>query len=703
MNHPISTAQVQLLAQVAALGKMNEAQSWENVPFASPNDILRLIAALSGSDLTPKMTRKTLTVHRPDVFARVLAQLNGARHTHFVHRRTCEKLCKYYKNHPLPADGEMLKIYYRRVTFDVCKMNRSLRRAILACLESFSQEILLEDMASFRRQWVCVGETLHPGDYARQFPKTFRAFCALRKKDKKGNRYPKAQSWNAKWENAVRNAREDDCKSLIENKPDQLPARLDWLMRSRRHQPEFSANPTHVAQDDNRNAPAAPSDHSHLPPFAKRLAAVKAAFAQSAKNLKSYASNALHHMQQDDGFVQWTCAQLESAPIASLMTLWTHLGMRRHRHHARIYTIPTHPLRQFSDVDRREPLNPLMAQALRFKLEKMIVSELSKLPKLDYAVIDASLQSLPTPPLPTPFDLGGARLIPGSLLALKNTRAETMRLLLHWCQKPHVGNVCLRFHAEFFDAAWHPLSHCSESATNPSPLASHRGFAFSAPYPNGATQSIDIRRTAAQKLGARFCVLSVNGDGRIFSDVLQRGYVGVAFPATDLDTCKKVPFKFALHGLIRNYIPLVVDLVENQIHFIDLCVRHTDDPVLSLSDEKMVRRIQSALSFESSHISRFHLALFHAAARCPHVSIRGNDGMLRVFHHHDIESSAAFLRRMLQNEPDDIVSPSEARLPLSPRLVFSLTDDSPLPPQSDAAIVFSDKNDWTDWYRFLVN
>lgn len=689
--HPMTPAQVQLLAHVAALGKNNDAQQWENVPFASPNDILRLIAALSGSDLTPKMTRKNLSVHRADVFDRVLAQLNGARRVHFVRRSACEKCCKYYKNHPLPIDGEILKIYYRRVTFDVCKMNRALRRSILACLENFSQEILLEDMAAFRRQWVCVGETLHPGDYARQFPKTFRAFCALRKKDKNGNRYPKAQSWNAKWHDAIRHASVDECQSLIASKNENLPARLDWLVRSLTHHPEFPAKKISAPQNEKIN----------LPPFAKRLAAVKAAFAQTAKNLKSYASHTLQQMQRDDDFVHWACAQLDQASASTLMTLWAHFSMRRHRHSARIYTIPAHPLRQFSDNDKREPLNPLMVRALMFQWEKMIVSKLSALPKFEYAVIDASLKSFPTPPLPITRDLGGARLIPGSQLTLKNTRAENMRLLLHWCQLPHVGNICLRFAADFFDENWLPLSHCSESTSPSDPLASHRGFAFLAPYPNGATQSIDIHRSAAKKIGARYAVLSVNGDGRVFSNDLQRGFIGVAFPATDSGECKNIPFKFALHGLIQNYIPLVVDFVENKIYFIDLCVRHADAPALSLSDEKIIRRIQSALSFVSSHVSRFHLALFHAAARCTHVCIRENDGMMRVFHHHNIESSAAFLRRMLQNEPDDILSPSEARLPISPRLSFALNDDSPLPPHSDAAVVFSDKNNLTHWHRFL--
>jgi hypothetical protein len=57
---------------------------------------------------------------------------------------------------------------------------RPLRRFLLALLDGFGPEQLVEDMRRHRRAWIAAGELLHPGEHARRYSAVALAFAALR-------------------------------------------------------------------------------------------------------------------------------------------------------------------------------------------------------------------------------------------------------------------------------------------------------------------------------------------------------------------------------------------------------------------------------------------------------------------------------------------------------------------------------------------
>ena len=96
--------------------------------------------------------------------------------------------------------------------------NRAERREIMAMLESLP--INAEEMKRYEKRWIRVGERLHVGDYAKVFPKTFRAFQKLRN--------GKFRTWNSR----VENAKSLEAQlGLLAQRPGEFARRLDALLR----------------------------------------------------------------------------------------------------------------------------------------------------------------------------------------------------------------------------------------------------------------------------------------------------------------------------------------------------------------------------------------------------------------------------------------------------------------------------------------
>ena len=107
----------------------------------------------------------------------------------------------------------------KRVLAHFKKFKRSERKYLLSLLETV---VDVKEMVLYRGRWIKLGEILHPGDYAKRFPLTMKAFKELRN--------TKVKSWYSDVDAAFLKSMEVGLKKLSE-RPGEFARRLDHLLR----------------------------------------------------------------------------------------------------------------------------------------------------------------------------------------------------------------------------------------------------------------------------------------------------------------------------------------------------------------------------------------------------------------------------------------------------------------------------------------
>ena len=100
---------------------------------------------------------------------------------------------------------------------------RSERKFFLEILEAKGE--LTEDMLRYKERWIRAGEILHPGDYAGRYPKTYKAFTAIR------NNHI-VHTFAGKFETAIRDKDLQGIIKLASTRPGEYARRLDWMLRT---------------------------------------------------------------------------------------------------------------------------------------------------------------------------------------------------------------------------------------------------------------------------------------------------------------------------------------------------------------------------------------------------------------------------------------------------------------------------------------
>ena len=106
-----------------------------------------------------------------------------------------------------------------------CKFHsfpRRVRKGLLKAMEA--QKDLVEDMLRWKKQWIRLGERLHPGEFAKQFPNTASAFKTIR------NDLP-AQTFNRQLEHSIERGQTEKVLSLLKQRPGEFARRLDHVIR----------------------------------------------------------------------------------------------------------------------------------------------------------------------------------------------------------------------------------------------------------------------------------------------------------------------------------------------------------------------------------------------------------------------------------------------------------------------------------------
>jgi len=97
------------------------------------------------------------------------------------------------------------------------------RRMLLAMLDVVGNAE--EDMQRHQQTWKRLGEKLHPGEYASQFPNAAAAFAAVRENNS-------VETFNAKVEDALRHNNMHEAVALLKTRPGDFARRLDHVLRS---------------------------------------------------------------------------------------------------------------------------------------------------------------------------------------------------------------------------------------------------------------------------------------------------------------------------------------------------------------------------------------------------------------------------------------------------------------------------------------
>lgn len=534
--------------------------------------------------------------------------------------------------------AETVSVPIHAYRFKVGPLRRPLRRALLAHLEAMHPDGLVEDMLRHRSYWQWVGKFLHPHEFAEQFPQVARAFAVVRKKAPDGTPAPRFVGFHAAIEAA---ARAGDAPAMIEKlrqRPGELGRRFDHALRI--------AGADAAAQD-----------------------VVISAFVAAAPRLAN--------------------------PL--LLTLHGHLPTRGRPAAVRLFWPKGQVAKGVSAPDVRPTLAPPAIAAAGQVVERELLRRLADKPKFATCVLDEGLRDVIVPFNERTASRAAVSLSRGTKVALP--AGEVVRLFLHWCQ-PEVGDSTdIDLSVAFYDEQWAYVGVCSYyqlrfEGADKRPIAQSSGDLRDAPYPDGAAEFVDVHRERARAQGIRYAVMVVNNYGGMPFSKLERAWAGMML-RTDLGgrqfDVRKVELKFDLQGENGVFMPLVLDVAESTMHWLDVYTTgEFEFNNVETSNKAITKVCPEMIGYFASgaRISMYELALLHAAARGQRVVVRGPDG-LRGFERGADESAEAFLRRLRAGE-----GASPAELPAAegaPVFAALLHGDVELPAGSVCYALFRER------------
>jgi hypothetical protein len=167
-----------------------------DVAIKTPTDVLRVAVFLSGGDISLPQVPKPFRQK----------DLKPGVHTWYLEAMRTSRAAA-------------------REKFKFMKFPRPVRRQLLALLEATNLDTT--EMQRHLGRWLRLGEILHVGEHANQFPRTAEAFARLRNQHKE----TKIRTFAARVDMAfARNWREG--AELLATRPGEFARRLDWMLRN---------------------------------------------------------------------------------------------------------------------------------------------------------------------------------------------------------------------------------------------------------------------------------------------------------------------------------------------------------------------------------------------------------------------------------------------------------------------------------------
>lgn len=527
----------------------------------------------------------------------------------------------------------------RKRRFKVAKLRRPLRRAMLQMMEKIPFDRLAEDMLRHRSHWVWVGEFLHPHEHRKRFPNVARAFAIIRKKAPDGTSAPAFKGYYSRFEQAADAKDVEAVTALLVERPGELGRRFDHALR--------------LAGDDEQAK-------AHL--------------------LEAFVASV-------DKF---------STPV--LLTLRNLLPTRLHPSATRIFWPKGQVAKGVSSPDERGPLPSEIVHPAIASINAELLRRFAEKPDLGDCIVDKALKDIVAPFNERTASPSAVGLPRGSRVDVPEGRVA--RMFLHWCQPETDGHITdLDLSVGFYDDAWKYLGVCSyyelkHTGRQGEVIGSSAGDRQDAPFPDGATEFVDIHGDHARQNGVRYAVMVVNSYAGMPFSLLDRAFAGLMLREDDKGRQfdpRTVELRFNLQGERGIYLPLVFDLGENRLHWLDVYskgdFRFNNVETSNADIQKICPELMEYFG-SGIRISMYELALLHAAARGKRVFLRGDE--MDVFLRHDGESAGEFLGRLLTGTPDT----NETALPRSdgaPVFAALYKGDIDLPEGSNCYALFAEK------------
>ena len=520
--------------------------------------------------------------------------------------------------------------------FRVLKLGRGSRRSLLAMLERFEPDLLTEDMLRHRSAWLGVGEMLHPHEYASRYPKTARAFQTLRRKAPSGAKAPVFHTWSGRLTAHLNAGDMDQALQMLTGRPGELGRRFDHVLRLVVHDPV-------------------------------RTAAVTDALVQVAPKL--------------------------SNPV--LLTLARHLPSRVRRAPVRVYFPKGGVTQAPSAKDERVVLSNDAIRPAVQAVETELLARFATKPPFHDAIIDARLADIIAPFNERTASPSAVSLPRGSIVPVRATKLA--RMFVHWCEPEKGGETTdVDLSVAFYDANWKYAGTCSYYAltfdVNGTRIATSAGDLRGAPFPDGASELVDLDRDAARAAHIRYAVMVVTSYSGMPFSKLERGFAGLMLrddPSGTHFDARTVELKFALQGEKGVFAPLVFDLEKNCLHWVDAYSRNefeTNNVQNARGDLATLGREHIAYFGNASRATMLDVAQMQAAARCQRVFVRPSQlgATTQVFTRRGDESPYAFLQRLKRGEHDAFAEPSWQK----PALAAFFYGDTTLPEGSESYVLF---------------
>ena len=511
------------------------------------------------------------------------------------------KIAALFGQKPPSATVTTASVPLRVHRFKVARMSRPLRRALLGMLEGLDPDLLLEDMLRHRSYWVWVGEFLHPHEHAARFPNVTRAFQVVRQHAPGGAPAPRFQGWNSRVEQALNERDVAAAANLLIERPGEFARRLDHLLR------------------------------------------LASADAQTTRRV-----------------LDLLASRITSLATPVLVTLRAHLPTRYEKAGIRVYWPKGRVARGVSGPDRRSALSSqAIARAVEI-VDAELLRRLGEKPAFETCIIDETLRNVIVPFNERTASPSAVALPRGSRIVVP--LGKVMRLFLHWCQ-PQTGGwtTDLDLSVGFYDDEWRYVGVCSYyelkmTGKSGAVVAQSAGDLQDAPWPDGATEFVDLHRDRALAEGIRYAVMVVNAYAGMTFAQLERGFAGLMLRDDVMGSHfdpRTVELKFALEGDHGIFMPLVLDVREGVIHWLDV---HSKGQLqfnnVATSNGAITKICPELMTYFGSgaRASMYQLALLHAAARCRRVLLRGE--VIRRFERRADEDVGRFHARLLGGKAD---------------------------------------------------
>jgi hypothetical protein len=539
---------------------------------------------------------------------------------------------------PPAAYQKTITIPMRVNRFKVARMSRALRRTLLSLLEEMDQDRITEDMLRHRSYWVWVGEFLHPYEYAAKFPKVAGAFQVVRKRAIDGTRSPRFRGWYSRLEKAVKDKNVDGLLATLSERPGEFARRLDLALR------------------------AAEVDDSAIENVVKAC----------VRNIPSFAN-----------------------PV--LLTLRSHLPRRLKRAEVRVFWPKGRIAKGVSSADERATLPSAAVATLVQAIDAELIGRFSHKPPFAQCIIDEELRTVTVPFNERTASQAAVVLPRGSSIPVPFEK--TMRLFLHWCQPAKGGRTTdLDLSVALYDEAWQYVGVCSYyqlrlAGKTGQLIAQSAGDLRDAPWPDGATEFVDLSCEPAVANGARYAVMVVNSFAGMPFSQLERGFAGLMIRS---DTGgqhfdpRTVELKFALNGENGVFLPLVIDMHTRRLLWLDVQSKgQFEFNNVETSKSAIAKLCPELMTYFASGVrpTMYELAILHAAARCESVIIRGSE--LKTYQRNPGEKTMAFYERLLSGQANG--QGSNLTLDSEPALAILFRGDIEVPEGSAIYAIFRDQ------------